>query len=317
MEFPTLRLPRSPIDSRWLKIPAPRFGDGDAGGAGGAVDLSTPAAQAAIAAAADKAAKAMVAGLEEEKGKLTANNKALLEEKKPWEELAKTLGAKKPEEVAAIVAKAREIETKAKAGEHGVDPAKYEADVDRAAQAKYASREEELSGVMGQQKEEIAKLTTTISELTKTEHLTWAAYQLAVAGLDGVHEGARSHLISTLASSMVKQAVDGHPIPIPRFKVNGVLIPGGGPDGLATPQEVLALARQGKGPFGALSYCFVSAGQGSDTKSAETTQASGAGLNWWKMDEKARSEYTRKNGSRAAQELIDNSGPKPAAALAA
>jgi hypothetical protein len=95
--------------------------------------------------------------------------------------------------------------------------------------------------------------------------------------------------------------------PMARFKVNGTILTGSGPEGYMTDREFLDLARQGKIPgMPQLQFLFVSNGQGSGT-TPPATPAGGAGGNWWKMTEDDRTKYVKNHGKDAARALMDSS----------
>lgn len=227
------------------------------------VDFSNPEIQAAIAAAAQKTIGERQTAWEDEKAKIIANRDAILTEKKGWEPLGK------PEEVAARLKKLEELETAAKAKEIGAEPDKFSQAVEAAAQAKYQAREQELSAVTAKAQERINELETANRQLEEAAHRAFVKYEIARACVPKdariIHDGAHEQLVSILSPLTVRKEIPGMSEPIAQFKKGGALIPGGGPEGYMTMNELLALMRQGKDPIPDAAYYFVSQGQGSGT----------------------------------------------------
>lgn len=283
----------------------PRF-EGEGGGAATgqsvqAIDLTHPSVVQAIAAAR----QAAVTEFDTEKAKILANRDEILTEKKAWD-----VFGMKPADVAARLKKAEEMETAAMAAGLGADPKAFSEAVEKAAQAKYETRAAELSQLQQNDKTRIGELEKQVETLTKDNHRSFVAKELALASMPEdmkiVHDGAYDYLIDQLASTVVPHKVDGMPAAVARLKVNGALVPGKAPDGLMSLNELLAVTRTGKGPMPHLGFCLVSAGQGSDTKSVKGGEGA-AGGNWWKMNDQQRDDFVNTNGSAAARELMDNS----------
>jgi len=261
------------------------------------IDASNPAVQALITAAVTAARTTA----EDEKAKILANKEQILAEKKAA-----------AEERDRLKAELEGVRTKTKAGEHGVEPEKYQADVDSAAQAKHKVFEEEHKLVLKDREDKLTAATTEIENLKQANRRAWTEAQLVLATIPEsaqvVHPGAWDQLVSAMQSIIEPRTVDGIEGQVARIVVNGTLLPTTGvlpsPDGMMTPAELMLLTRQGKGPLAKLSYLFRSAGQGSGTETVNTTNPN-AGRKWSQLDDKQKSEMWRTD-AKAAQKMVDD-----------
>src|SRR5579864_6840725 len=113
-----------------------------------AVDLANPAIQAAIEQAKAEGAAAARAQAETEMAGLKKNRDELIRDMQKLRILGK------PEEIAEKVARLETLDAQIAAGKAGVLPEQYKADVEKAAQAKYETRRQELEEVRKKEEQE-------------------------------------------------------------------------------------------------------------------------------------------------------------------
>lgn len=276
----------------------------DQGSAEGTIDLQNEEVQKAIQLAR---AQERQQAAQREKG-LRDNRDAILAEKKAIEQRLEGLG--EPDSIREKLAKLERYETEKSANKAGTDPDKFQAEVERVAQAKFEQARKEQSAVLQAKDEEIAKLKAASEALDVKSHRLFVAQEVLRAAMPEGHrivqDGAWDYLIDQLAPLVVQNEVPGLG-PVARLSVDGVLVPGTGPDGYMTVGEAMTHARQGKGPVPNVGFCFVSNGKGTGTQTPGASKP-GAG-NWSNMNSEQRANYVRENGAKAAQELIDASAP--------
>lgn len=260
------------------------------------IDATNPAVQALITAAL----AAHKTSAEEEKQKIIANRDAILAEKKATAETA-----------AKLQADLDSIKTRAKAAEHAVDPEKYNADVNAAADQKVATIAEENKLVLADRETKLRAAEVRIQELEASNRRAWAESTLIQAtipvGEQMVHPGAWNNLVEIFSGVIEPRKVDGVEGDVTRVVVNGAILPTMGlapsPDGMMTPQELMVATRQGKGPLAKYAYLFVSKGQGSDTKAPDGSSA-GSGVKWDQLTDAQKSQIWGEDPKRA-QQLVD------------
>lgn len=265
-------------------------------------DLSAPEIQDAIR----KAVSAADERFRKETEGLKKNRDEILAEKKRWQALGD------PEELSERLKKAEELERKLSAEKAGMDPEKFNNEVERVAAEKDKVRQQEFRGVLDSKDGKIKELETQVEELHRKSHRSFVAKELVLAalpeGTELVQHGAWDHLIDSISPYVVEHQPDGLPYPVGRLRVNESLVPGGGPDNLMTMRELLPQIRMGKGPLPVnLGYCFVSNGKGSGTTQPSSRVSAGESGNWWKMSAEDQDAYIRDKGKEAAMDLIDRS----------
>jgi hypothetical protein len=247
------------------------------------VDLTDPAVQAAIQGAVSKAtsdlSRQFEAKLDDEVKGLKGKNEQLLEKLKKANEAREALSAK------------------AEAAEHGVDHEKVEELAERRAQAKAEMIRRELADEIKQASEAAKKNEERATAAERKAHR--ARVEALMSRTPGIVPGAFNILADSVEKLVTFQSIEGVEVPI--LQRNGETIPG-------TVEELLNLAREGRGPVTDRTFCFQSSGQGSGTTS--TNGKGSTSSNWWKMTEAEQTEYVEKHGATGARELIDSS-PKP------
>lgn len=268
----------------------------------GKVDLSAPEVQEAIRKAvadADKRFRTETEGLKR-------NRDEILAEKKKWQVFGD------PDTLAEKLKKAEELERKLSAEKAGMDPEKFNTEVERVAAEKDKVRQQEFKGVLESKDGKIKELEAEVERLQRKSHRSFVAKEMVLAALpEGtalVQEGAWDHLIDSISPYVVEHQPDGLPYPVGRLRVNDSLVPGGGPDNLMTMRELLPQIRMGKGPLPVnLGYCFVSNGKGSGTTQPAQRMSAGEIGNWYKMTPEDQDAFIRDKGPEAAKDLIDRS----------
>lgn len=273
-----------------------------------AIDLSNPQIVAAINRARIEERQKAAADAEG----LAKNKEEILKEKKKWSALGES-----PEAVQERLDRLEKLELEARGRKTGKDPEAFAEAVEAAAQEKHRQFERAQSAIREKQEGRVKELEDQVKELESRAHLSFVASEIYRASVPEdtrlFHEGARDHLIRTLAPYVEQHTLDGLPEPVGRLKVNGALVPGSAKDGYMDLRECLGLMRQpgGKSPLPVdLSYCFISRGVGSGTQTPRNgAPPGGANTNWYKMTEEQRTAYADKYGHRAAMELLTNSEP--------
>lgn len=267
-----------------------------------AIDLKSPEIQAAIQRAADSAAAAAVTAKaqewEAEKERILKHKDEILTEKK-----------KADERLAAI-------ETELQVKGLGADPKKVEELIEQKAGVKYEARRKELDDLVLAKDNKIAELEGQTKAVAGQNHELFVLNQLYQASIPEetrfIHDAAMPFLTATLKELMVMHEVPGLG-KVGRFKKGGTFLTGSGPDGLMDTREFLDMARQGKlKDMGLpdLSFCFISAGRGSNT-----TENTGAGdtpidVDWSVLSPAEKVKYESKYGLEAAQRQIDRASKK-------
>lgn len=249
------------------------------------VDLNDPSVQAAIQAARQEAkaeaARQYQAQLDEEVKGLKGKNKELLEK------LDKTKADRDS------------LFTKIEASEHGVDHEKLEELAERKAQAKAEMVRRQLSEEMEEKDRSLKKFSEDVSKYQRDLHRE--RVEKLLARIPGIVPDAFEDLAARLEQITSFETVGGSVVPM--FKdENGQPFKG-------SIDELMAAAREGKGPITRARHMFASAGQGSGTTSNNGRASSSS--NWWKMTPEEQTKFVDDHGTAASRELIDKSGPRP------